>query len=444
LTLDPPLDRFSLRIRPRSIRTLCFACTVALLLSAASATAQSQPNIAVKKELAWSLPENEISSPQFSADGNFIVVVSRVHWPDGDEAESLPETFFDKLQARKQREPRFADPIIRLIDLKGSPVCEVRYGTNPSIAPDNKSIVFSRQEKPLTGLRTLAETQEGNDIQVFDCEKKEARTVAQPQTGYFDSPIFLPDGHSIAYTVNEAVNGAMGGSLGIDRVGLNGAQPESLFAKETKPAVPCPTDGSTKLTPFQSMMCSQKKLSSSFPTLLLNVAMAGDELFVLQAKPTPSAGDMYLANHYDLSLATVFPKRDEVFSLGQGGMNKLWDASVQALANDEIMIFAEYWKTFSLKTRGWLPETAPRNTNRRSIYSPNGEYYLAVEPVKEAPSQFTLYRAADGEKLFTSPTMANVFDMAWNRDSTRFAVVALPNGVPASAYREVLTVYSLP
>jgi hypothetical protein len=416
-----------------------------LVLMGASATALSQSHISLKKELVWSLPENEIASPQFSADGNFIVVVSRVHWPDGDEAEGLPETFFAKLEARKRREPRFADPVIRLLDLKGNPVCEVRYGTNPSIAPDNKSIVFSRQNKPITGLRPLAATQAGNDIQLFDCEKKQARTIAKPQTGYFDNPIFLSDGRSIAYTVDEAVNGAMGGSVGIERVDMNGAQKESLLTREVTPAVPCPPTDSAKTTSFQIRMCSEPtKLSSSFPTLTLNVEMVGSQLLALQAKPEPSVGDIYLASHYRLSLVSVFPKIAEVFSMGQGDMNKVWDASFQSISDGEVMIFSEYWKPFSLETRGWLPETAPRNANRRSIYSPNGKYYLTVEPVKEEPSQFTLYRAADGEKLFTSPTMANVFDLAWNGDSTRFAVVAVPKRVSGSTYLEVLTVYSLP
>src|SRR5260221_337341 len=427
-----------------SIKSLFGACIGVLSLIAVSATANGQVSTSLKKELVWSLPESEIASPQFSPDGNFIVLVSRVHWPDGEEAESLPETLFNKLDARKHREPRFADPIIRLIDLKGNPVCEVRYGTNPNITADNKSIVFSRQRKPITGLRPLAATLAGNDIQLFDCEKKEARTIAEPQTGYFDNPIFLSDGQSIAYTVNEAVNGEMGGAVGVEQVDVSGARKESLLAKEAAPAVRCPTAGITKMTDFQSMMCSQTtKLSSSFPTLVLNVSVAGDQLLVLQAKPIPSAGDMYLASRYQLSLVRVFPKRDEVFSMGQGDMNKAWDASLQPISDGEVMIFAEYWKPFSLETRDWLPQTALRNANPRSIYSPNGKYYLAVEPVKEEASHFGLYRAVDGHKLFTSATMANIFDVAWNRDSTRFAIVAAPKGYSGSAYRNVLAVYSL-
>jgi dipeptidyl aminopeptidase/acylaminoacyl peptidase len=445
LTPDPYFDGLLLRIGLGSIRTLRLTCTAVFVLSVASATAQSQPNVSLKKELVWSLSDNEIASPQFSPDGSLIVLVTRVHWPDGDEAEGLPESVFEKLEQRKQREPRFADPIVRVVDLKGNVVCEARYGTNPSIAADNKSIVFSRQLKPLTGMRTLAETQAGNDIQLFDCEKKQTRTIAKPPTGYFDSPIFLPDGHSVAYTANEAVNGAMGGSVGIERVEMNGGQPDSLLTRESKAAVSCPTDGSAKLTGFQTMMCSQGKtnLSSSFPTLIENFTMAGDELLVLRAKPMPTAGDMYLASHYELSLVSMFPKNDEIFSMGQADMNKLWSTAFEPVGKDELMIFTEFWKPFSVETKSWLVETAPRNSNRRSEYSPNGEYYLAFEPAGDEPSHFTLYRTEDGQKLFTSPKLANLFDLAWSRDSSRFAVVALPNGIPAQAYREVLSVYTL-
>ncbi len=420
-----------------------YSIVLVALLITISGFSSGQVDAAITKELVWSLPDSEITAPQFSEDGNYVVLVSRTHWPDGDEAESLPEAFFKKLEARKRKEPRFADPIVRLIDLKGNTVCEIRYGTNPTIAPDNKRIVFSRQKKPITGLRPLAETLAGNDIQIFDCEKKQARTIAEPATGYLDTPIFLPDRHSIAFTVNEAVNGAMGGPVGIDRVDANGAERNSLFIKDVTSSVPCPT-GSEKLTGFQRMMCSKgTKLSSSFQTLLLNVEMVGGQLFVLKAKPLPTAGDMYLASHYELSLATIFPKGAEVFSLAQGDMNQLWDTSFQPFGDEGVMIFAGYWRALSLETRSWLPETAPRNTNRKSSYSPNGKYYLAMEPVGEEPSKFTLYRAADGERVFSSSTLAEIYDMAWSKDSRKFIIVARPKSASGSAYRENLLVYSI-
>lgn len=429
-------------MRSRS-RFLLLVFILAFFLLSVFARAQNASPTIPHKDLVWSLPDNEVGPPRFSPDGTRVALVTRVHWPDGDEAEGLPESVFKKLQQRKELDPRFADPIVRVVDLKGNQVCEVRYGTNPSIAADNNSVVFARQRKPLTGMRLLAETQAGNDIQLFDCEKKEVRTLAVPSAGYFDNPIFLPDRHSVAYTVNEAVNGAMGGAVGIERVELNKEERDTLLAKETKAAIPCATNGSTRLTQFQIMMCSQEtKLSSSFPSLIEDVAIAGDELLALQATPDPAPGDMYLASHYELSLATAFPQREEIFSMGQVAMDD-WDVAFQSIGKDEVMIFAKYWKPFSLTIKGWLRESAPRNSNRNSIYSPNGEYYLAMEPNGEEPTQFALYRTVDGKRLFTSPKMARVFDAAWSDSSRNFAVVTVPNRLPSTAYREVLTVYSL-
>ncbi|HLM80612.1 MAG TPA: hypothetical protein VK302_08255 [Terriglobales bacterium] len=420
-----------------------FARISSVLLVVVAAWAADGQEFLVKKELVWSRPETEIASPQFSADGNFVVLVTRVHWPDGDEAEGLPESFFKQLQLRRSRDPRFADPVIRLIDLKGNSACEISYGSSPTVSPDNKTIVFSRQRNPITGMRALAETQSGNDIQVFDCEKRQARTLAQPGSGYFDSPVFLADGRLIAYTENEAVNGAMGGPVGIERVDLTGAQKDILLTKEATPAVPCPPEGSPKAG-FEAFMCSQPtKLSSDFPDLLLDVASADGQLIVLQAKPVPSPGDMYLAKHYSLRLLSVFPERNEILSLGQADMGGLGKVSLQSASDRRVLIFSQHWKPFSLKTRDWLPEIGPRNTNRRSIYSPDLKYYLLAEPTEE-PSHISLYQTENGQRLFTSAAVAGLYDMAWSRDSKRFAVVVVPKGAVGSAYREDLVVYSIP
>jgi hypothetical protein len=90
----------------------------AIFLLAAFATASGQQRGQVTKELSWSLPENEIESPSFSPDGSRIALVTRVHWPDGDEAESLPESFFNRLEKRKQHDPRFAYTTLRFFFAK--------------------------------------------------------------------------------------------------------------------------------------------------------------------------------------------------------------------------------------------------------------------------------------------------------------------------------------
>jgi hypothetical protein len=404
----------------------CMAFFFFLVVIASDAPGGGQGNLAIKRDLVWSWPECEVDSPRFSDDGNFIVLATRVHWPDGAEAEGLPDSFFTKFEERKQKDPRFADPVIRLIDLHGNQACEVRYGSHPSISPDRRRIVYSHQKKPISGLRLLAETLAGNDIQVFDCEMKKSTTIAEPDAGYFDEPIFLPDGKSIAYTMNEAVNGAYGGPVGIERVDLAGAKKEILVAKDTVPAVR--SQGS--------------KPSSGFAALLFGLAMTHDQLVVLQGKHPHSADGMDLPGQYVISITSVFPERNDILSLGQF-IRVPEDLSLQSASDGRILVYWQYWRPLSLRTRKWLPDIGPRNTNEKSIYSPDLKYYLVREP-QDSPDHFTLYQTAKGERLHTFPKVQDVYDATWSQDSKRLAFVVVPMGATASKYHEDLMVYSVP
>jgi WD40-like Beta Propeller Repeat len=423
----------------------CLALLFLLVAGVSPLTANGQLSFPVKREFTWSLPGSEIRTPQFSLDGNFIVLVSRVHVADGGEAEGLPESYFNALKERQQKDPRFADPIIKLIDLQGKTVCEVSYGWNPSISPDNKSLVYSRQKRAITGLRELAETQDGNDIQLFDCEKKEGRLVAEPDTGYLDDPFFFSDGNSIVFSENEAVNGAFGGAVGIGRFDLQLNHKSTLLSKKTGPAIPCPPGTSSKQT-RDSFMCSQiTNPTSSFPQLLMQVAPADKQLFVLLGIPIPSPDDTYMASTYDIHLVSLLPETNEILSLGKTDMANSDEPTLQSVSDRRVMIFSQYWRLFSLTTGKWLTAVGPRNTRRRSVYSPDLKYYLTVEP-SDDPSHFVLRQTIDGKKLATFPKTVNadVLDAVWSRGSKRFAIVGVSNGSADSTYREELIVYSMP
>ncbi len=75
----------------------CMAFFFFLFVIPSHASGGGQGNLATKRDLVWSWPESEVDSPRFSDDGNFIVLATRVHWPDAGEAEGLPDSFFAKL-----------------------------------------------------------------------------------------------------------------------------------------------------------------------------------------------------------------------------------------------------------------------------------------------------------------------------------------------------------
>jgi hypothetical protein len=403
--------------------------------------AQGQSSIAVKLDFKWSRLGNEITTPQFSMDGSLIVFVTRVHIPDGGEAEGLPESYFRGLEERKKREPRFADPTIQLIDRMGKTVCEASYGWNPSISPDNKSLVYSRQKNPITGLRMAAETQAGNDIQIFDCEKQQARLVAEPDAGYLDNPFFFPDINSIVYTENEAVNGASGGAVGLTRADLRHNEKIRLVIKTAVPAAPCPPTGSDGQTQVSSLCSQVGNPTASFSQLLLQFAPVGNELVALLGMPVPSPGDMYLAKNYDITLLSVLPETRRILSIGKEKMANDED-SFQVVSDKRVMIFSGYWKLFSLTTGKWLTDPGPRNMQRSSMYSPDLKYYATAEPI-DAPDHFVIRQVATGKKLQSLPKMITPLEAVWSSDSKRLAIV----GVPASlekGYLEELSVFSLP
>jgi hypothetical protein len=325
--------------------------------------------------------------------------------------------------------------------MQGKSVCETRYGTAPAVSPDGRNIAFARQKKPITGLRELAKTQEGNDIQFYNCDIKEARTIAQPSSGYLADPEFTSNGDFVVYSVNEPVNGAFGGPVSLGMVDISTLQIQTLIQKQTATAVPCPKDDSS-LSGFQKMMCQESRLSENFPYQIFGFGIANKEMIILQGKPVPAAGDMYVASRYSLKLRSVFPKSEDLSDLGEIDQNGVSDLRFQAMRTGEVMVFQDHWKTFSVKNRVWLPEIGPPNIKKQSVYSPDLEYYAAAEPF-DAPNHFCLYRVKDGRKLFTSASATGVFDVVWSADSRKLVVVVRPKDASARRYREELRVYSL-
>jgi hypothetical protein len=424
----------------------CSALTLffASLVSALAVDAQTET--AVTRELVWPAPANEIRAPQFSPDGKFLVLVTRAYWPDGGDAEGLPDSFFKQLEAHAKADPRFADPVIKMISLAGKVVCEVKYGWNPSISSDDKRLVFTEQLKPITGFRELASPQAGNGIRLYDCGTSQLTRVADPETGYLDRAFFTPDGRSIVYTENEAVNGAFGGSVGIGRFDLQENRSVTIVKKNTVAAVPCPPAGS-KQSGLEAFKCSQiENPTSSFSQIVFHVEPVGNAVVALLGLPIPTPGDMYLAQNYEMNLVSIVPEQKTLLQLGKRSMESDDHTSFQPVSNDRVLIFSTYWKLFSVGTGKPLADIGPRNTNLKSVYSPDLSYYLrpeAAEPGQD-PDHFVLYRTADGKRIQSLRKMAYVYEAVWSPESNRFAIVGVPmTGASPMHHLEELIVYSV-
>lgn len=408
---------------------------------------RAQTQAPATRELVWSAPGKEILSPRFSPDGNFVVLVTRAYWPDGADAEGLPDSFFKRLQARAKADPRFADPVIEQISLAGKVVCEAKYGWNPSVSQDDKRVVFSEQGKPITGFRELASPMAGNGVRMYDCGTHQLIKIADPETGYLDAPFFSADGESIIYTENEAVNGAYGGSVGIAEFNFQRNQTTTLVKREMVAAVPCPPPGS-KQSGVGTFMCSEvKNLTQSFPRIVYQTEPVGNDVLALLGTPVPSAGDMYTARIYNMELVSVLHGIHTVVTLGKwSGESDEDEGSFQPVSGGRVLIFSKYWKLFSVAKGNPLADIGPRNTDPKSVYSPDLKYYLRAESEKpgQDPDHFVLYRTADGKRLQSLRKMTYVYGAVWSAESNRFAVIGVPvTGASPMHHAEELVIYSV-
>lgn len=397
----------------------------------------------VERQLRWSAPGQEILTPQFSADGDFLTLVTRGYVPDGADAEGLPDSFFKGLQAKEKANPRFADPVIKVIDLHGNVTCEVKYGWNPSLSRDDKRLVFSEQVKPITGYRALASPMSGNDIRVYNCRTKQSVRIAVPRSGYFDAPFFSQGGNSIVYTENKAVNGAYGGSVGIEEYDLRQNRQVTLVKEKIVDALLCPPAGLRPPGCAEAGSTLSKSITGSFPQIVYQVSPVGNEVVALLRMPIPTFADLYMASQYAMSLVAVLPVRRTITSLGKRNEVSWDDTTFQAISRERVLIFSKYWKLYSLATGKSLPGLGPRNTRLKSTYSPDLKYYLCAEP-DDDPTHFVLYRTADGKPVESLPKMFAAYNAVWSPKSNRFAIVGVPtSGASAVHHIEEVVIYSV-
>lgn len=157
----------------------------------------------------------EFISANFTTNPDEMLIVEKGYEPDGHEAEEYSEAELKSYQKRAEKESRWADPSIKIITLTTGKRENIDYGWNPITNKERSVVYYAHQEKPITGKRVLADSQQGNQIMVWNRATKEKKVLAKPTKGYYDEPMLNADGSVLVYSKNDATNGAWGGQVGV-------------------------------------------------------------------------------------------------------------------------------------------------------------------------------------------------------------------------------------
>jgi WD40-like Beta Propeller Repeat len=386
---------------------------LALEPASGNATPVAAPSKAVRESLRWSLPNSRIVSARFGPGGR-LAVVTEALYPDGHLAETYSKDELDRLQERAKREPRFADPVIRVLSPAGKETCTFGHGWSPALSDDGRFVTYENQKQPITGLRRVAEVLAGNGIRIHDCVTGEETTVAEPQSGHLAEPSFLADGQHIVFSYQEAINGSFTGGVG---VGI----------ATRKPGGARPLVAPRKQGKFWH---------------LVSFVQAGPSLVVLDARPRPKPGDVYLADRYDYQMWRAWPEQGPHHSLGSRGEAEE-PFALDAGNAKAVLVFDRGWRAFSIEAGRLVDDAAVARLPSATTFSTDFSLAAVLRPPDEA-NRVDIVSTRTKRKLFTyrRPRMMPG-SVAWSDDGTRIAVVLYPAG-EASRAPDQLVVLTLP
>ena len=149
----------------------------------------------------WTDPETEIINPTFSSDGSMIAFTAHGHIPDAAEAESYDEHALQRYIKNKAKVPGFDEPRLTVLHLGDQTSIKGPSGWQPCFSQDGKQIYYAAQKNPISGLRILNDTLEGNGLGVYDLASDESHMLSQPDSGFDTSPAVGSD-PSLVYFVH--------------------------------------------------------------------------------------------------------------------------------------------------------------------------------------------------------------------------------------------------
>lgn len=354
-----------------------FSCGALVLAAVSLASAADKP------VWTWQEPDTELYHPAFSKDGTEIAIVRKKHIPDFAEAESLSAEEIKKRNEPIDKDERYADPEVIVLRVGDKNPMRVDWGWSPAFSPDGSLIAYAFQKKPISRFRMLARTMEGNDIRLYRRSDKTIRTLAEPSTGFLDSPVFAPDGGKIIYAFGDAINGEYGGEVGVGQVSLDGKVGDPLYA------------------PAKDFELFHLVSSPHF---------AGDRVLITRSKPT--AGGVHLAESYTTELLDLGPPAKPLYTWpGKDPFAEVQDFAVTP--EKEVLVYDGGWRPVSGK-----PADVPGKEAPSGSLSPDTRFMAVM-----TNSGVDIVDRATGRILRQLELAGSIQSAVWSPDSKRLAVI---------------------
>jgi WD40 repeat protein len=362
---------------------LLVSATVALGLGA---ELDAQPSDGITSR--WHQSGYDLYDPEFSSDGNEIVLVRQRHRPNGGEAVGIPREKLDEIRRRIAADPRYADPEVFVLQVWSGEASErIDWGWAPTFSPDGTSVAFAAQTNPISQYRVGASTLAGNEIRIYDRSTLEIDVLAKPNTGYFSDPMFSPGGHELVFSLADAVNGAYGGGVGLAVTDLGTGTFEVLYPMTVE---------------------------HDLPHLVDPIRFVGNRLLARVCRPGEPG--VHLANHYTCDLIAPGMPNQTVLSWGRRDLDELRRLDFAAGPGGELLVHDNDWRPPASAT-GTRVDDYPFDRGR--AVSPDGRL-VAESSYNGVRIRLLAERAAEGRSWEFEGEMREV---AWSPDSKYLAIV---------------------
>jgi hypothetical protein len=339
---------------------------------------------------SWHRSDTELYSPVFSPNGNEIALVAKRHMPDGEEAEAMTKGELKRREARIDRDPRYADPVIYVLHLRDRTTERVDYGWDPAFSPDATSLAYAFQFHAISRFRVLAETLADNDICVFDRTTKVSKIIAKPDSGHLSSPQHSPDGRAVVFGLGGAINGAYAGLVGVGSVNLEDHLTSDIYPR---------------LKAF------------NLPRLIKSFGFVGADLFAIVETPTGSG--MYLANSYRTELVKIENEPYVVYSWGDLPVGRAASTAFGVGTSGSLRVYDTTWRNLGDRAdEAQLPTS--RGPSDPGVLSPDGRWLA-----RRARKRLEIVDLSTNQLKRSIQTSAEIQEVTWSPDSARLAWIAI-------------------